>query len=231
MRLSGHRLLDALCGEWLAGTLRGGARRRFERALREEPRVALRVEALRRLFDLRPVATSPVPQAELDRGWRRLRRELGLEPAQAPWWRRAGVWQGWAAIATVALAVALWRGAPAPTPAPQAMRPLVELADAAKRPAVAAALSADGGVLELRPERPTVAGPTQSYELWLIPAGGGAPRSVAVLGDLAARIDVPPALREGLRPGATLAVSVEPAGGSPTGAPTGPVIFAGAIGG
>ncbi|HYF58675.1 MAG TPA: anti-sigma factor, partial [Burkholderiaceae bacterium] len=79
--------------------------------------------------------------------------------------------------------------------------------------------------------RPIVAGPAQSYELWLIPAEGGAPVSVAVLGDLAARIELPAAIRERLRPGAKLAVSVEPAGGSPTGGPTGPVILAGAIGG
>ncbi len=234
MRLADHPALDALCGEWLTGAMRGGARRRFERALREEPRVATRVERLRRLFDLRPVATLPVPQAELDRGWARLRRELALDRPAARWWRRAGFWQGWAAAATaatLALGVTTWRAAPIRAPAPTAMRALVELADAGNRPVVATALSDDARTLELRPARPIVAGPAQSFELWVIPAGGGAPLSVAVLGDLAARIEVPDAVRARLRPGATLAVSVEPAGGSPTGAPTGPVILSGAIGG
>ena len=36
-------VLDALCGEYLVGTLRGAARRRFERALREEPLVGGRL--------------------------------------------------------------------------------------------------------------------------------------------------------------------------------------------
>ena len=49
MRLEDSPALDALCGEYLVGTLQGAARRRFERALREEPRVALRLEHWRRM--------------------------------------------------------------------------------------------------------------------------------------------------------------------------------------
>jgi len=51
-----------------------------------------------------------------------------------------------------------------------------------------------------------------------------------VLGSLDARLALPRAQAARLTRGAKLAVSVEPAGGSPTGAPTGPVVFAGAIG-
>ena len=43
MKLATDPRLDALCGEYLLGTLRGSARRRFERALEEEPQVALRL--------------------------------------------------------------------------------------------------------------------------------------------------------------------------------------------
>jgi anti-sigma-K factor RskA len=43
MKLARDPNLDALCGEYLLGTLRGAARRRFERALREEPLVAARL--------------------------------------------------------------------------------------------------------------------------------------------------------------------------------------------
>jgi anti-sigma-K factor RskA len=95
---------------------------------------------------------------------------------------------------------------------------------------VTAALSQDRTTLELHPVRPVIAGPTQSYELWLIPVEGGAPLSLAVLGNLDARIPVAPAHSRRLVAGAKLAISVEPAGGSPTGGPTGPVILAGQIG-
>src|SRR5262249_1185826 len=95
---------------------------------------------------------------------------------------------------------------------------------------VTAHRSRDGRTLVLRATRPMLANPAQSYELWLIPAEGGDPISVVVLGSLDARFEIPAAQAERLRPGATLAVSTEPAGGSPTGKPTGPVILVGKIG-
>src|SRR5437870_3893171 len=92
---------------------------------------------------------------------------------------------------------------------------------------VAAALYRDGRTRELRAARPLIAGPAQSYELWLLPAEGGAPISLAVVGALDARFQLAASHAQRLRAGGKLAVSVEPAGGSPTGAPTGPVILVG----
>jgi anti-sigma-K factor RskA len=226
VKLARHRHLDALCGEFLLGTLRGAARRRFDRALREEERVALRLRHWQRLFALRPSAAIEVqPDAK---SWLRLRRELGLDRARPPWWQRTGFWRGWAVGATAALLLALSVNllrAPFESP-------LAEVAQLAGEPGlarVAAALSADGRTLRLRASRPVLAGPQHSYELWLIPAEGGAPISLAVLGELDAQLAVPAAQVGRLRAGAKLAVSVEPAGGSPTGAPTGPVILVGEI--
>jgi anti-sigma-K factor RskA len=90
-------------------------------------------------------------------------------------------------------------------------------------------LSKDRRTLRLRAPRPVIAGPAQSYELWLLPAGGGAPLSLAVLGTLDASLSLPERQAAGLRTGAKLAISFEPAGGSPIGAPTGPVILIGEI--
>ena len=68
----------------------------------------------------------------------------------------------------------------------------------------------------------------KSYELWLISSRLGAPRSLGVVGSeefterpLAGNYDV-----DTLRT-ASFAVSLEPAGGSKSGAPTGPVLFTG----
>jgi anti-sigma-K factor RskA len=68
----------------------------------------------------------------------------------------------------------------------------------------------------------------KSYELWLISKNLGAPRSLGVIGNdeftsrnLGGNYDA-----DTLR-AATYAVSLEPNGGSPTGAPTGPVLFTG----
>jgi anti-sigma-K factor RskA len=69
---------------------------------------------------------------------------------------------------------------------------------------------------------------SRSYELWLTTSRSAPPKSLGVVGGdeftqrpLPADVDL-----ETLR-SATYAVSLEPAGGSPTGAPTGPVLFTG----
>lgn len=69
----------------------------------------------------------------------------------------------------------------------------------------------------------------RDYELWLI-EGDSAPVSPGVVpGGQSARVAVPEPLRAKLVAGNLLAVSVEPQGGSTTGAPTGPVVAAGKI--
>ncbi|MGV6848173.1 MAG: anti-sigma factor [Marinibacterium sp.] len=65
--------------------------------------------------------------------------------------------------------------------------------------------------------------PESVFELWLVPEAD-APVSLGVFTDRGTF-----ALDTTLAPGATLAVSIEPVGGSPTGAPTGPVVAAGTL--
>jgi anti-sigma-K factor RskA len=227
MKLERHARLDALCGEYLLGTLRGAARRRFERALRDEPIVVLRLGYWQGVFA--PRYTHMVELQPPAGSWKRLERELGLARYRTPWYRHAAFWRGWAVAATAALALAI--GIQVLRPIPEAPPPvtIAQLAGKADVARVTAALSKDGRTLELRSARAVVAGPTQSYELWLLPSEGGDPISLAVLGSLDARFALPPAQVGRLRTGAKLAVSVEPAGGSPTGKPTGPVILVGEI--
>ena len=158
--------------------------------------------------------------------WTRLERELGLSRYRTPWHRRLSLWRGWAIAATAAALLAIGLQI---LPLQPTFTEIAQLAGPGDAARVSAALSADRRTLELRASRPVLAGPAQSYELWLLPAEGGAPVSLAVLGSLDAKLVLPPAQAARLARGAKLAVSLEPAGGSPTGAPTGPVLFAGAI--
>ena len=67
----------------------------------------------------------------------------------------------------------------------------------------------------------------RAFELWAIAPGATRPRSLGVIppgGELKLS-PLPPDLRDG----ATLAISVEPLGGSPTQQPTGPVVFVGSV--
>jgi len=65
----------------------------------------------------------------------------------------------------------------------------------------------------------------RALELWAVPASG-APRSLGLISATSATV-----LRRGrlLDGAAALAVSLEPTGGSPTGAPTGPILFVGKL--
>jgi anti-sigma-K factor RskA len=72
--------------------------------------------------------------------------------------------------------------------------------------------------------------PGKSYELWLVHDDLKTPRSLGLVG--AQPVTVSPTLASyapNVIEDATLAVSLEPAGGSPTGAPTGPVLWSGKL--
>ena len=145
MKLSHDPRLDALCGEYLVGTLRGAARRRFERALREEPSVAARLRYWEGLVVPRysSMIETPPPAA----GWSRLERELGLSRYRTPWHRRLWLWRGWAIAATAAavLAIGLQVLPLKPTTSFAEIAQLSGPGDAAR---VSAAMSADRTTLE-----------------------------------------------------------------------------------
>lgn len=69
----------------------------------------------------------------------------------------------------------------------------------------------------------------QSRELWVIPAGGK-PQSLGLLpSGQQSHLRLTDELARELRQGATIAISVEPSGGSPTGTPSGPVVASGLL--
>ena len=70
---------------------------------------------------------------------------------------------------------------------------------------------------------------SRSHELWIIPTGGK-PKSLGVMPEAAqSTMRLSAGTDKLMLAGATIAVSVEPRGGSPTGAPTGPVVASGTL--
>jgi len=127
------------------------------------------------------------------------------------------------------LAVALLRAPPAAPPI------VVVLEGQAGTPAAGAtfvaSVAGDGQSMVMQPVSASV--PLQAdrvLELWSVPPQG-APKSLGLISasgvTVLPRSRLPKTLLEGGT--AALAVSVEPPGGSPTGAPTGPVVFAGKL--
>lgn len=125
-------------------------------------------------------------------------------------------WLGWLGGAVAAGVVAFAVAVNMPQPAPP-VQVVAELTAADQGLVYEAAYS--GGELQVSRMSGTRPAGGQDHELWLI-APGAAPVSLGVLGDEPLRVTTP-------RPpaGWVLAVSVEPTGGSTTGAPTGPVIM------
>jgi len=220
-------LADRLAGEYVLGTLRGPARRRFEVLLGAHPALLRAVTHWQER--LLPLSTS-VPEVEpSERVWSRIEAQLFAEPAASrpPWWQRLGLWQALSGLATAA-AIALMVVAAQPPPA---QPPVIVVLGANPEAAQAlnasfvASVSADGRALVLRPLNALSLAPGRALELWAVPPSG-APRS---LGLVQASGSTSLLRAQLLRNTAAFAVSVEPAGGSPTGAPTGPIVSVGKL--
>lgn len=99
MKSGNRELVDRLAAEYVLGTLRGGARRHFERWLRS-PQVRVMVHEWEdRLAGLEP---DPQPVAPPPQAWKGIERRLELhKQARAPIRRRVAI-----ALAVVLLAVA-----------------------------------------------------------------------------------------------------------------------------
>jgi anti-sigma-K factor RskA len=222
-------LADALAAQYAAGLLRGPARRRFERLLAAHPALRDAVQAWHeRLMPLTaPLPAEPPPA----RVWRGIEQRLWPAPAAAPWWQRLGLWRGFAGAASAAaLALLVLTLQP---PAPQA--PVVVVLQATQPGPYAgssfvASLSADGRALVTRPVQPVAVQPDRALELWALPPQG-APRSLGLISAAGATVVERGRLPRSLLKGDTtgFAVSVEPPGGSPTGQPTGAIVYAGKL--
>lgn len=160
-----------------------------------------------------------------------LERRLFGMPARVPFWQRAGLWQG-VSLASVAVAAFFAFQALQPVDAPPrepTRAPLFISEIAAEDQSLRLLAVYDSTLGEVRLTR--VAGAAvdgRVLQLWAI-AGDAAPVSLGVLPDAAATaVDLPFALRSDVA-GLVLAVSDEPPGGSPTGAPTGAVLAVGQV--
>jgi anti-sigma-K factor RskA len=172
--------------------------------------------------------------------WRGIEARLGPTSANdnmATLQRRVGMWRGIAGAAmaiAASLAVVLvvqpqpQTAAPTP-PAVAASPPMVAMLGDEKRMMLVASWDPMSRQLVLAVAGDMPADPRHSHELWVIPADGK-PRSLGVMGDSKqAHMKLAEALADLMSEGATVALSVEPRGGSPTGSPTGPVVASGAL--
>ena len=227
---------EVIAGEYVLRTLPEDEREAFERRLKIEPDLSGLVDAWERHFARLASRLPPVQPSEAV--WRGIERAINArtvpaKEAQRPMWKNIVFWRVSAVAgiaAAIILAVFVVGGPRAPIgDSVQNLREFVwVLTDGQKRPNFVIKFDQDRKRVTVIPlEAQAEAG--KDMQLWLVPAsGGGAPKSLGLLQpasvttlsldekELGAPID-----------SGILAVSVEPPGGTTTGAPTGPVILQG----
>lgn len=214
---------DALAGEYVLGVLDLAERAAVERRLRSDTGFALQVAAWeRRLVGLNDgfaevAAPALMPQIEA--------RLFGKPDATTARPRRgaSGWWMRFVSGAVIAGALAALALTVVPPPTLQGPVLQATLQGEGQPLVFSARFDTTAGELTVSRTGGTAAEAGQVHELWLI-AGDAAPVPLGLIENEELRTTLP-ALPEG----AVLAVSLEPAGGSTTGAPTGPVLVTGIV--
>lgn len=221
---------EALAGEYVLGTLDARTAARVAAALPRDAALRDAVAAWeRKLAPLTALAPPEAPPADL---WDRIEASIApavlRKPART---RRFDLWRIWAIGAS--LAAAAFAGLAflpqSPAPAPRFMAVLVT---DQSQPAFAASVGANGGihlaamtsVSGAQPQTPT----GKQLELWGMPPGAKAPTSLGLVPVQGGQLNIAAPAIHPVKDMLIL-ISVEPPGGSPTGQPTGPVVFFGRL--
>ncbi|MDD0815134.1 anti-sigma factor [Curvibacter sp. HBC28] len=217
---------DVLAGEYVLGTLSAAQRDQLTRQRQSDPLLDAAVteweEALLPLTDLvEPLAPAP-------RLWVRIERSLNLVQAQLPWWLRlwgnVAWWRGLslaAVTATVAMAVVLITQ----SPAPEARFMVVLVAPQDKAPGWVVQVSDDRRV-NLIPLGSFEVPPDKALQFWTKADGWQGPVSLGLI-QPGKKTQIDLNRLPQLQSNQLFELTLEPATGSPTNKPTGPIQFIG----
>jgi len=217
--------LQQLAGEYVLGTLSAAARREVEQRLAREPLLRAEVEAWeRRLLPLTSLVAPTEPSAGL---WPRIATSVQARPAAAAWrrwWDDLRLWRGLtggALAASLVLALLLTLRPAAPEAAY-----MVVLAAPQDRGAGWVVQTSMKRQLTLTPLHDTVVPERKALQFWTKAPGWSGPVSLGLVQSnrsLKLALDkLPP-----VEPDQLFEITLEPATGSPTGKPTGPVLYIG----
>lgn len=216
-------LLERLASEYVLGTLQGGARRRFERVMMESYKARQAVWGWEQ--QVNPLAQSVKAVQPPKRVWQKIQQRIHPQNQSTAWFTLKW-WQGWSALSTAfALVLAIFI---TQQPAPIAMQDQMALFnDDAAQPLWLVTGNSESGQLAIKPiNAQAVAVDNQAFELWMLPTSGQ-PKSLGLMpvSNQDIKMVLSPQLLNILQNSKGLAISIEPKGGSPTGLPTGPVVY------
>lgn len=221
---------DLLAAEFALGLLDEVEAADVQARARTDAALSLRIAWWR--DQLAPLAAEIEVEAPVGT-WARIERRLGANdnaPALMRRWRAAAI--AAMSVAAALVAVIAVKPGPAPVPVPTAIRPQ------APEPMIAALAGGKGNVVSVSYDAasgaltvaPAVLDPGKGdAELWVIPEDG-VPRSLGVVSaDAPLHAQVARNHRRFIHAGATFAITQEVKGGSPSGAPGGPIVASGKI--
>ncbi|MCZ8043300.1 MAG: anti-sigma factor [Beijerinckiaceae bacterium] len=228
---------DALAGEYVLGLVEGADRERLEQRIAREPALAASVESWRGHLAAIDATARPIPPSP---GlWARIEAEIAaILPAAergrakavkaggklADWWNSLFVWRGAAlagALAAILLAIGL-NGA-LDRAKRQPLMVAVLLTDA--NVAAAVVNTYRDGRVEMVPLQNIAVPAGMALEIWTLWDRTVGPRSVGLIDRARTtplRLDQLPLGKDQL-----FEITIEPATGSPTGRPTGPIVAKG----
>ncbi len=208
---------EMLAAEYVLGTLDGAELAAAEARRGGDAGFAAEVRFWER--ELYPLTLLVAPVAPPEAVWARIEASTataGVVPAndnRLGWWRASAL-----GAAAVAAGLAVFIAVRPPMPPPM----VAVLAPAGSTLAVLVVVSGPGGSLLVRPSGAVTVAAGKDLQLWALAAGATKPASLGVLPAGGRTV-------AGVAAGTQLLVSLEPKGGSPTGLPTGPVVYGGLL--
>lgn len=215
-------LRRALAADYAIGLMPATARRRFDSLLLDD--AVLRVE-LGHWQDALASLTGELPEHPVpDHVWAGIQARIEPQvlhmPTKKPLWRNVRLLAA-ACVVGVALLVGVLY------PRDPGVTYNATLLNASQQPALR--VQAVGDHLQIEALTLAAVEPARDLELWAIPSGGKPISLGLVPASGKGRIQLSTAQQALLTKPLTLAVSLEPRGGSPTGQPTGPVLYQGQL--
>lgn len=224
--------IEGLAAEYALGTLDAGERASVAARRLREPQLDRAINGWeRRLSPLVEVIKPVSPPGDLiEKIQARLSVGAQFDQPIIDLRRRLRIWKSTALVASaLAASLVAFIGMQAFEPQPKQQNLVAVLQKDAASPAFLVTVNIEDRTLTVQPvaAKPQ---PGKSYELWLVQDSLGAPKSLGVI-DNNEPIHRPTlaAYKPDVIESGTFAVSLEPEGGSPTGAPTGPVVFSGKL--
>ncbi len=221
-------LRDKLASEYVLGTLRGGARRRFEGWLHQDADLRnITAQWQQRLAPMAEFAGEARPPKAV---WIAIEQRLKLRKASAGWkfWRNESqtlaFWRGLGLVST-AMATMMLVALLSLRPDTPVISYVATLTDAKAQTALLLMADSRHHGLDVRVITSAQIAADKSLQLWAVPTEGK-PRSLGVLADNRGHFLLADnAVSDDV---AVLAVTLEPKGGSPDpNGPTGPILYKG----